>query len=135
MTTSVRDKTDTKKGSPIIVQVVTLQNTNQNIAASGLLLEILGYDDLEFVSYKVGPGYSRHDVKMTGSGSIVTSDVFSIAAGKTVTISVQYMVRNCPQSTIFNFYALLAIEDGGDECYKYTPLTEAVMCRSCQCQK
>ena len=135
MTTSVMDLTAKKKGSPIIVQTVTLQNTNKNIAAGGLFLELLGYDDLEFVSYKVGPRSGRQNVKMTGSGSIVTSDVFSLAAGETVTISVKYMVRNCPQSNIFNFYALLAIEDGGDECYKFNPLTEAVMCRSCQCQK
>jgi hypothetical protein len=135
MTTSIIDQTDKKKGSPIIVQVVTLQNTNKNSAASGLFLEMLGYDDLEYVSSKVGPGLSRHDVKMTGSGSIATSNVFSIAAGKSVTIAVKYMVGNCPQSDSFNFYALLAIEDGGDECYKYTPLTKTAMCRSCQCQK
>lgn len=133
MTTSVLDKTDKKTRSPIIVQTVTLQNTNPNSAASGLLLEMLGYDDLEFVSYKIRP--ARPGVKMTGSGSIVISDVFSIAAGKSVTIDVKYMVRNCPKSNTFNFYALLAIENGGDECYKYTPLTETVMCRSCRCQK
>lgn len=135
MTTSVIDQTNKKKGSPIIVQMVTLQNTNKNAAASGLFLEMLGYDDLEFVSYKVGPGFAGHDVTMTGSGSIVTSDVFSIAAGKSVTIAVKYKVRNCPQSDSFKFYALLAIDDGGDECYKYTPLTKTAICRSCQCQK
>lgn len=119
----VLDKTKRAKREPILIQTVTLTNTNKRDVAHGLVLEMLGYDDLELVSFKVGSlGWAKNSIELREYGDLVVTNEFSIPPGKTVTLNVKYNVRNCPASTDFNFYAQVMIPTGGDACYKYTPM-------------
>ena len=119
----VLDKTKMVKCEPILIQTVTLTNTNKRDVAPGLVLEMIGYDDLELVSFKVGSsGWAKNSIELREYGDLVVTNEFSIPPGKTVTLNVKYNVRNCPASTDFNFYAQVMIPTGGDACYKYTPM-------------
>ena len=123
MRNQIKDNTNHPKRDPTLIQTVTLTNTNRRNDASGLVLEVLGYDDLELISFKVtSSGWAKNTLELTDYGNLVVSDKFIIPAGKSVAIKIIYKVRNCPTSTNFNFYAQLMIPDGGEACYKYTSM-------------
>ena len=123
MRNQVLDKTKEAKREPILIQTVTLTNTNKRDVAPGLVLEMIGYDDLELVSFRVGSsGWAKNSIVLREYGNLVVTNEFSIPPGKTVTLNVKYNVRNCPASTDLNFYAQVMIPTGGDVCYKYTPM-------------
>ena len=111
----VKDLTYKKKDQ--LIQTVTITNDGNSKTSSIILSQpIYGVNIVKaIVKYP-----KRSSITLTNDGfGTVQSSEFSLAAGKGVTFELIYRLQESGAYDVINFFGILALADGGNDCYKY----------------